>query len=86
MSLSHETGVLITPSSAPGPELIAEFRDLLAKLSANLSAEEGALLIERVVYETPHQVIAEKNGWSPDNVRQKFSRLIKNLDLLRSKI
>ena len=62
---------------------VVEFRDLLFKACAGLKHDEIRLLVDRVLLEESFDDIAINYDSSPQNVRQKFSRLLRRL---RSKL
>lgn len=63
----------------PGPERLAEFRQLIANLCRDLSSEEQELLAERILAGATYEEIAGSKGMTVENARQKVSRLLKRL-------
>lgn len=58
---------------------LVEIRDLLSKACVGLKHDELRLLVDRVMHEKSFDDIAISYGTSPQNVRQKFSRLLRRL-------
>lgn len=60
-------------------EGMLEARSLLVGIVATLEPEEQRLLERRFFYEDSFDEIGDKEGWSPENTRQKVSRLVRRL-------
>jgi RNA polymerase sigma-70 factor, ECF subfamily len=67
------------PSTEIGPDQLAEFRQLIGQLSAQLTPDEVMLLSERVLSGASHEEIADKYQITVASARQRVSRLLRRL-------
>ncbi len=66
-------------TQAPGPERIAELRQLIGEACGGLSAEDLDLIADRVIDGATYEEIAERKAISVESARQRVSRLLKRL-------
>lgn len=60
-------------------ETLAELKDMLEKLSPNLSHEERTLLVQRFLYDQSYEEIATEQGIKAETIRKRLSRLLQKL-------
>lgn len=76
---SADINELQLASGLPGPDRLAEFRQLAAQICKGLTIEERELVVDRIVNDYSYEEIAGQRGISAENARQKISRLLKRL-------
>lgn len=70
---------LDTQSHELGADDQLELRQLIEQVASGLSSDDCQLLIDRLFYGATHEEIAREREISPENARQKISRLLRRL-------